>query len=140
MFKRILITVELPPGEALHSKALAVAADLAREADADLIVGTVLPEWITVRDADWDPAAEQEFTRKAEEDLDGIVAGLPHPKCEKLVHWGAKPGATLDLIDAARADLLVLPHRRRGLLDFVRPSDTMRIARRSSCSVLLVRE
>lgn len=139
MFKRILIPVTLPRAPAA-SKALDIAADLARESDAELIVGTVLPEWITVRDADWDSAAECEFTRRAEHGLHEIVAALPYERCETLVQWGSIPGATHELIEAARADLLVMAAKRPRFRDLVRTPDTLRIAKRSRCSVLLVRE
>ncbi|MDZ4273952.1 MAG: universal stress protein [Erythrobacter sp.] len=138
MFKDILLPINLNKLPE-WSDTIAIACRLARDHDARLTLATILPHWLTIRDADYSWDAEQMFEAKARESLETFRAEARHSNCGVLVHWGSLPSSILDIAENLSADLIVLPAKGPSFVDNLRNQESVRLAGRASCSVLLVR-
>lgn len=138
MFKSILMPIKLNGPEEWHD-AFAVACRLASDHEAKLTLATIIPHWVTSRDADYSWEAEQCFQREAREGLEALRTNSKQGDCGILVHWGSVPSSILDMAEEVDADLVVLPAKNPGICDYLRTQHSVRLASRASCSVLLVK-
>ncbi len=138
MFKSILMPIKLNGPEEWQD-AFAVACRLASDHEAKLTLATIIPHWVTSRDADYSWEAEQWFQRQAREGLEAVRTKTTHADCDILVHWGSVPSSILDMAEEVDADLVVLPAKNSGICDYLRTQNSVRLASRASCSVLIVR-
>ena len=137
MFQKIMVPVDLAHLEALE-KALAVAADLAVQYEADVCyvgVTATTPSALAHSPEEYQAKlqafAEQECQRH----------GRP---CEARMYTAADPVAMLDdrLLEAVRetgADLLVMATHLPKRLDAIMPSNGSKVAKHTDISVFLVR-
>jgi nucleotide-binding universal stress UspA family protein len=140
MYKRIILAVDL--GEApAQPKGLAEALELAKAWGGDLRLVNVQPivpaTFMEYVPADFD--AEQ--TKRAQESLDEILAGIDLPGNRKSA--AARAGGIYhELLQEAsewNADLIVIGSHRPVMSDYLLGSNAKTIVRHAQCSVLVVR-
>jgi len=138
MFRCILAPVRLTEPD-LAERSVAVASRLARDNDAQLILATITPHWVTVKSGDYSKEARRWFEERAALQLGQLKALTQGAQCRTLVRWGSIPGSIFDIAEETEADLIVLAAEEPVLAKFLRQSDPVRVAARAHCSVLLVR-
>ncbi|AMU96641.1 hypothetical protein AOA14_18745 [Sphingopyxis terrae subsp. terrae NBRC 15098] len=139
MFTSLLLPIKLNELDA-WTDAFAAGCRLARDHDARLTLATIIPHWVTDRDADYSWEAKKWFERRATAGLEALRSRTSCERCDTLVHWGSVPGSFLDMAEEVEADLIVMPARKPGIGDYLRTQAALRLAARVSCSVLLVRD
>ncbi len=142
MYKTILLTIDLEH-EASWKKALPVAAELAKGADATLHVLAVVPDFGSPLVAiDFPPDYQEKALAAAKAKLDELLAGeIPWP-LKKVSHVGIGRvhEVILDHITSSGADLVVMAsHAPDRVREFLVGSQADRVVRRSPVSVLVVR-
>jgi nucleotide-binding universal stress UspA family protein len=137
-FKKILCPIDF---DANSIAALEMAAELARQSNATVVVLHVVPIFIQAGGApiyiDVYPGLEQESAAKLQEIANAHLAGVTH----ELRTSVAEPSvAILHAQKATRADVIVMStHGRRGLSHLFLGSVAERVVREASCAVLTVR-
>ena len=139
MFENILVAINLAKTDS-WSAALPVAVSLARDSAAHLTLGTIIPQWVSARDADWSWDADRRMEDVARYRLEQIARERNCTDFGLHVAWGSVPSAITEMADDTDADLIVLGSHRPTFLDFLRQSNEMKVARRAHCSVLIVRD
>lgn len=138
MFGSILVPVKLTePDRARRS--VEVGSRIARDCGAVLTLATITPHWVTIKDADYSWEARKWFEARAAAGLERLKVQAGYQHCRTISRWGSIPGSILDIEEDIGADLIVLPANEPSLIDLFHRPDGIRIAARSSCSVLLVR-
>lgn len=141
MFKNILLTVDLEHADT-WAKALPVALDSAKAANARLHVMTVVPEVAvpTLMQAgpyDYEaklvPAAKAALDQFVREHVPGDL------DTHQLVAYGSVYREILRVAAAIPADLIVMAAHRPQPGDFLIGSNAERVSRRAGCTVMLVR-
>ncbi len=140
MYKRIILAVDLGETPA-PPKGLAEALELAKAWGGDLRLVNVQPivpaTFMEYVPADFD--AEQ--TKRAQESLDEILAGIDLPAARKSA--AARAGGIYhELLQEAsdwNADLIVVGSHRPVMSDYLLGSNAKTIVRHAQCSVLVVR-
>lgn len=140
MYKRIILAVDLGETPA-PAKGLAEALELAKAWGGDLRLVNVQPvvpaTFMEYVPADFD--AEQ--TKRAQESLDEIIAGIDLPANRKS--GAARAGGIYhELLQEASdwdADLIVVGSHRPVMSDYLLGSNAKTIVRHAQCSVLVVR-
>jgi nucleotide-binding universal stress UspA family protein len=141
VFKNILFTVDLEH-ESSWRKALPVALDAAKAADARLHVMTVVAEVavpVLMQAGPYD--YEAQLVPKAKTALDDFVqkhvpAGV---ETHRIVAYGAIYREILRVSAEIPADLIVMAAHRPQPGDFLIGSNAERVSRRAGCTVMLVR-
>lgn len=137
MFKKVLVPIKLTD-PASWTCALPVAISLAKAGEARLTLGTILPGWISGRDADWSWDADRRMEDIAQHRLENLARQYGCENFALQAVWGSAPWTIVDM--AAEADLLVMAAHRPGLLDWLLCPPALKVARKVACSVLLVRD
>ncbi len=140
MYKRIILAVDLGETPA-PPKGLAEALELAKAWGGDLRLVNVQPivpaTFMEYVPADFD--AEQ--TKRAQDSLDEILAGIDLPANRKS--GAARAGGIYhELLQEAsdwNADLIVVGSHRPVMSDYLLGSNAKTIVRHAQCSVLVVR-
>ncbi|MEO1702000.1 MAG: universal stress protein [Pseudomonadota bacterium] len=135
MYKHILIPVALDH-EALVDKKLETCLHLLAD-DGKVTLLTVLEnvpgfvsEFVTVK-------SENHVSAKVRERLEAIVDGKPNMSCDVIT---GKPGVEITRYAGANdVDLIMVGSHQPGIEDYFLGSTASRVARRSPCSVLIVR-
>ncbi len=141
MYKRIILAVDLAePGAA--PKGLEQALELAKLSGGALRLVNVQPivpaTFMEYVPADFD--AEQ--SRRAQKELDDIVAGIDLP-ADRKSGTARAGGIYHELLQEAsdwNADLIVVGSHRPVMSDYLLGSNAKTIVRHAQCSVLVVRE
>jgi nucleotide-binding universal stress UspA family protein len=140
MFKNILLTVDLEHADT-WAKALPVALDSAKAANARLHVMTVVPEVAVpalMQTGPYDykatlvPAAEAALDTFVREHMPGVDA-------HQIVAYGSVYREILRVAAEIPADLIVMAAHRPQPGDFLIGSNAERVSRRAGCTVMLVR-
>ena len=135
MYKHILIPVALDH-ETLVEKKMETARHLLAEG-GNVTLLTVLEnvpgfvsEFVTVK-------SENHISQKVRERLDAIVGDNSYMACDVIT---GKPGVEITRFAAANdVDLIIVGSHQPGIEDYFLGSTAARVARRSPCSVLIVR-
>jgi nucleotide-binding universal stress UspA family protein len=138
MFKNVFIPVDLDDPTS-SSKALSTAVAMARSSDTPLTLGTVIPDWKAVRDAQWSPLTYRDMHEQAEIRLRRIAADCGYALHNVLVGGGSVGAGIVDLAERAQADLIVLASHRPGLRDYLIGAHALHVVRHAKCSVCVVR-
>jgi len=138
MFKKILVPINLSQTVS-WSAALSTAVSLARGNDAQLFLGTVIPQWVSARDADWAWDADRRMEDVARYRLEQIASECGYQNYVLRIAWGSVPSTILEMANETDAGLIILGSKTPTILDFFRQSSEVKVARRAHCSVLIVR-
>jgi nucleotide-binding universal stress UspA family protein len=139
MFKSVFIPIDLDEPTS-WSKALPTAVSLAKSSNAPLTLGTIIPDWEAVRDAQWSPPAYRKMCDEARVRLDGLADRCGYALHNVVVGSGSVGRGVLDLAERAEADLIVLASHRPGLKDYLIGAHALHVVRHARCSVFVVRE
>ncbi len=137
MFARILVPINLTDASS-WSRALPVAVSLAQASETRLTLGTVLPHWVSARDADWSWDADQRLEEVACQRLRSIAMQCGCEDCGVEAVWGSAPSTIAGM--ATDADLIVMAVHKRSFLDFFRTPAALKVAASARCSVMIVRD
>lgn len=138
MFSTILAPVQLVERD-LAQRTVDVAGRLAHDWGAELVLATIMPHWVTEKDADYSWDARRWFEARATAGLERLKAACPHDRCRTLARWGSVPGSILDVAEDIGADVIVMAAEEPTLTDIFHRPAALRIAAKSLSSVLLVR-
>ena len=136
MFQNIFVPINLADATS-WANVLPVAASLAKASEAGLTLGTILPHWVSARDADWSWDADRRLEDVARQRLRCLARQFDCPDCALMMAWGLAPWTVLEM--AADCDLIVMAGRKPGLLDRLRSSPAVKVARMAQCSVMVIR-
>jgi len=139
MFKSVFIAIDMDEPTS-WSKALPTAVAMAKSSDAPLTLGTIIPDWEAVRDAQWSPAAYRKMQEQARIRLDKLADQCGYALHNIAVGSGSVGGGIVDLAEQAGADLIVLASHRPGLKDYLIGAHALHVVRHARCSVFVVRE
>lgn len=135
MYEKILIPVALDH-EALIAPKIARAREMLSEG-GQIILLTVLEnvsgfvaEFVTVKE-------ENHLSTQIQKKLENVADGAADISCEVIT---GKPGVEIARYANANAvDLIIIGSHAPGATDYVLGSTTARVARKATCSVLIVR-
>ncbi len=143
MYQRILVPVDLQEeDERLRNHALQNAVELCRFYNARLYVLTVVPDLGMPMVGDYFPQdISSHIIREAENLLhDQVTRHLPEDiDIQHIVAQGKVYRRILKTAGQINADLIVIPAHRPTLTEYFIGSNTSRVVRYASCSVLVVR-
>lgn len=137
MFARIFVPINLNDASS-WSRALPVAVSLAQGSETRLTLGTILPHWVSTRDADWSWDADRRLEDVACQRLRSIAKQCGCEDCCLEATWGSVPSTIADM--AVDADLIVMAVRKRSFMDFFCTPAGLKVAAAARCSVLIVRD
>lgn len=137
MFKKVLVPIKLTDPSS-WTGALPVAISLAKASKARITLRTILPGWISGRDADWSWDADRRMEDIAQHRLENLARQYGCENYALQAVWGSTPWTILDM--ASEADLVVMAAHRRGLLSWLFCPAALKVARKLPCSVMLVRD
>lgn len=137
MFKRILIAID--PDEPRTFAAFPPASLLADTCGAELIVCSVIPDTAVMFRAGLTQMGYRELIDTARSKLLLIAGKLLDREVPVEIGAGSVASGILDIADNVEADLIVLASHRPGPKDHLLTAHGARIARRATCSVLVVR-
>ncbi|PKQ01062.1 MAG: hypothetical protein CVT74_01155 [Alphaproteobacteria bacterium HGW-Alphaproteobacteria-13] len=136
MFARILVPINLTYASS-WKQALPVAISLAQASETRLTLATVLPHWISARDADWSWEADRRIEDVACQRLRSIAKQCGHEDCNLEAVWGSVPSTIAKLTESF--DLIVMAACKPSFIDHFRTSATLKAAKLARCSVMIVR-
>lgn len=137
MFSRILIPVDLDHPE--RSKgAIAAARHIADCFGGSLTVCTVVTDLEAELSGQWLPISYRELLTKARAKAE-LVPHLEKTRFEVEVGTGAVCHGIIEVAERVAADLIVMASHKPRASDYLLSSNAARVARRASCSVLVVR-
>lgn len=137
MFKRILVAID--PDEPKTFESFPPAALLADRCDAELIVCSVVPETTTMMRAEWSVPSYRDLIETRRSQIMLIAEEVIDRPVRVEIADGSVASGVLTIAEDVGADLIVLTSHRPGPKDHLLTSHGARIARRASCSVLIVR-
>ncbi len=138
MFKSVFIAIDLDEPTS-WSKALPTAVAMAKSSDAPLTLGTIIPDWEAMRDAQWSPPAYRKMREQAHGGLHGLADQCGYALHNMLVGCGSVGGGIVDLAEQAEADLIVLASHRPRFKDYLIGAHALHVVRHARCSVFVVR-
>lgn len=138
MYSNILIAVDLDQPAASLEGTLAVASALARCFSACATLCTVVRNVEAGIQAEWSAIGYREMLELAQVRLHEIASGIDLPLGIE-VGTGTICGGILEAAERVGADLIVLASHEPGMKDYLIAANAARVARRSACSVLIVR-
>jgi nucleotide-binding universal stress UspA family protein len=138
MYKNILIAVDTDE-PASWADALPVAAELARCFAARLTLGSVVCDVEAELEAEWSPIGYREMLEMARVRLLELAATLADLNVDVEVGTGTIGRGVLELAERVQADLIVLASHVPELKDYLLSANAAKVARRATCSVLVVR-
>lgn len=138
MYSHILIAVD-PDQPGSWTEALPAATALARCFSARLTICAVVRDAEAAVEAQGSPIGYREMLDTAKVRLAEIAAGAGDPAIDVEVGTGTISGGILDVARRVGADLIVLASHVPGMKDHIWAGTAARVARRSECSVLIVR-
>jgi Universal stress protein UspA and related nucleotide-binding proteins len=137
MFARIFVPINLNDASS-WSRALPVAVTLAQASETHLKLGTILPHWVSTRDADWSWDAARRLEEVAFQRLRSIAKQCGCEDFSLEARWGSVPSTIADM--AVDADLVVMAARKPSFMDFFRTPAGLKVAAAARCSVMMVRD
>ena len=140
MFKKILVPVD--PNEMDFAKsALATAASLAAQDDAEVLLVGVMPvmngyvsEFLP---ADFESGFEKETEGRIR--ALGVAAGLKEGRFSVKLRTGSVYHEVIDEAKASAIDLIVVTSHRPQMSTYLLGSNAAKIVRHATCSVLVLR-
>lgn len=142
MYKRILVPIDLQNGDRTRRLGLNRAVELCRFYKAKLFALTVVPDMGMPIVAHYFPAdAGDKIVAEAENLLHEMVDSyIPDDiDVQHLVAQGSVYRRILRMAEKVNADLIVMPAHRIKLQDYLLGSNTAKMVRHATCSVLVVR-
>lgn len=137
MFKRILVAVDPDQPRTLH--AFPAASLLAHACGAELIVGSVVPDTTAIMRSEWSGIGYRNLGDVLRSKLISITEELFERPVRVEIAGGSVASGVLAIAEDVGADLIVLASHQPGPKDHLLTAHGARIARRASCSVLVVR-
>lgn len=137
MFKRILVAVDLEHPETWLQVAPAVAS-LADCFSAEVTLCTIVQDKDAVT-IQWFAICYEELIFKVQLGLQQLASHAGHDKVRVEVGMGSVCSGILDVARQTSAELIVLASHRPEFGDYLLAGNAARVARRASCSVLIVR-
>ena len=139
MFRNILVPVDLEnPKE--WAPALAAAAELAGPASAKVTICTVVRDSSVLAQGNWLPLSYEQRLIEARWKLEKVSTEFEDKTpVDVEVGTGTISGGILDVAKRIAADLIVLASHKPRAADYFHAANAARVARRASCSVLIVR-
>ena len=140
MYTHILLAVDIDE-PASWRDALPVAERLARCFEGRITICSVVSDAEAIASEETLPIAYQERLFAARSSLDSLTARVgPGIEVEVEVGTGTICGGIVDIADRIDADLIVLASHHPSLRDYLLAAHAARVARRATCSVLVVRD
>jgi universal stress protein F len=142
MYKRIMVPMDLQEDDRARRMALSRAVELCRCYDAKLFALTVVPDMGMPIVAHYFPSdAGDRIVAEAENLLHEMVgAYIPEDiDVRHLVAQGSVYRRILRMAEKTDVDLIIMPAHRMKLKDYLLGTNTARVVRHATCSVLVVR-
>lgn len=139
MYRNILVAVD-SDDPTQSAEALATAATLAKCFSSRLTICSVVRDANALAEGEWMPISYKQLLFETRSKLDALSHSLGEATAPDIeVGTGTICGGVLEVAERISADLIVLASHRPAALDYVHAANAARIARRASCSVLVVR-
>lgn len=138
-FQHILLAVD-PDDPQSWKACLPVAESLARCFSARLTICSVSTEFEAIRTGRWWPIAEMEELAISRAKLESIAASVGKDVAAAVeVATGTVSSGIVDTAERIGADLIALSSHHHRLADLLISPHAERIARKTDCSVLIIR-
>jgi nucleotide-binding universal stress UspA family protein len=141
MYKRILVAIDLDDESGWRAP-LVAAVEQARKFGAELIVMTVVREVEAILYAKTGPLAYEMIAADLERQLEACVRKISaydlRPRLV-VMHGQSIYASILGVAEGAGAELIVVGSHRPAMKDYLLGTNSGRVVRHATCSVLVVR-